>query len=423
MFAGCAPASDADPTVFAITAVVEVGEAPHGIRFSADGDTAYVALSGEGRIAVVDLTTNQVAAKWEAGTTPLDLIATAGGWLVSQFRDSVLIRLDTEGRLVPGGEIHVGAGPSLFTPDPVRGLAWITLEFADAVVEVDLETGSVTASQPTGDRPYPGDALRDGSHLYVPNLEDGTVSVIDLLNRELDATVGVCPGPPGGALTPDQVTFVVACGGSDEVVFINTASFEVAGRVSEGLGPRPFSVAVDATGRYALVNNSGGSTISVVDLAAAVVVQRIEVGEQPIVVRRHPDGRRVLVSTEVSGTLVILEPVARPESPSAGGSPRTDETGPGAAGGGPRTEVVVLGMIHGEHETSTLYGLGVVRALVPEIDPDYWLTETGHKGWFLRALGERDDVELLDAGPFLDAIERSAIERTAIGDHRQDLVP
>ena len=30
----------------------------------------------------------------------------------------------------------------------------------------------------------------------------------------------------------------------------------------------------------------------------------------------------------------------------------------------------------------------------------------GHKGWFLRALRERDDIELLEVGPFLDLIGR-----------------
>ena len=147
----------------------------------------------------------------------------------------------------------------------------------------------------------------------MPNLDAGTVSVIDLLNDETDAEVDVCRGPPGGgALAPDQVTYIVACGGSDEVAFINTASFEITGRVTDGLGPRPFSVVVPGEGRYALVNNAGGSTVSVVDLEAREVAQRIEVGEQPIVLRAHPDGERVFVANEISGTLVELVPTAPP---------------------------------------------------------------------------------------------------------------
>ena len=387
-----------DPTTeerepFRIGATIEVGAAPHGIRFSADGDTAYVALSGDGQIGVVDLAAGSVVARWEAGDTPLDLVRVAGGWLVSQFRDSTLIRLDADGRIVEGAVWNVGAGPSLFAPDAVRGETWITTEFADQLWVVDMASGMPAESHMTGDRPYPADVMWDGSHAFVPNLDEGTISVIDLLNMETDATVEVCPGPPGGALTPDQVRYIVACGGSNEVVFVNTASFAVTGRVSEGLGPRPFSVVVPGDGRHAVVNNAGGSTVSVVDLESRAVVQTLEVGAQPIVVRAHPDGERVFVANEVAGTLVELIPAAGDMAGGgAEGSGVADATASGAStpGDGPAasadralipSEVVVLGMIHDGHTTSEAFSLEVVRDLVREIDPDYWLTEIPPNRW------------------------------------------
>ncbi len=364
---------------YRVGAAIEVGAAPHGIRFSADGDTAYVALSGDGQIGVVDLAAGAVVARWEAGDTPLDLVRVGDGWLVSQFRDSTLIRLDAEGRIVDGAVWNVGSGPSLFSPGEVRGETWITSEFADRLWIVDTETGVPVRSHETGDRPYPADVMWDGSHAFVPNLDAGTVSVIDLLNMETDATVDACPGPPGGALTPDQVTYVVACGGSDELVFVNTASFAVTGRVP-GLGPRPFSVVVPGDGRHALVNNAGGSTVSVVDLEARAVVQTIEVGEQPIVLRAHPDGERVFVANEVAGTLVELVPT--PAEVAGDGALSSGEAA--AAEAGPSfapSEVVVLGMIHGGHTTSEVFSLQVVRNLVREIDPDHWLTEIPPNRW------------------------------------------
>lgn len=352
---------------YRVGAIIEVGAAPHGIRFSGKGDTAYVALSGDGQVGVVDLTAGSVVARWEAGDTPLDLVRVGDGWLASQFRDSTLIKLDGAGRIVAGAVWNVGSGPSLFSPGTIRGRTWLTSEFADRLWVVDTETGVPAVSHATGDRPYPADVMRDGSHAFVPNLDAGTVSVIDLLNMETDATVDVCPGPPGGALTPDQVTYVVACGGSDELAFVNTASFAVTGRVP-GLGPRPFSVVVPGDGRYAVVNNAGGSTVSVVDLEARAVVQTIEVGEQPIVLRAHPDGERVFVANEVAGTLVELVPALR-EAPAPGAAPSLPN------------EVVVLGMIHDGHTTSDVFGLDVVRDLVRAIDPDYWLTEIPPNRW------------------------------------------
>ncbi|MXW10261.1 MAG: hypothetical protein F4X47_05825 [Gammaproteobacteria bacterium] len=378
---GC---SEFDPVAAArepyrVGATIDVGAAPHGIRFSADGDTAYVALSGDGQIGVVDLAARSVVARWEAGDTPLDLVRVGDGWLVSQFRDSTLIGLDAEGRIVDGAAWNVGSGPSLFSPGEVRGETWITSEFADRLWVVDTETGVPVRSHETGDRPYPADVMWDGSHAFVPNLDAGTVSVIDLLNMETDATVDVCPGPPGGALTPDQVTYVVACGGSDELVFVNSASFAVTGRVP-GLGPRPFSVVVPGDGRYALANNAGGSTVSVVDLEARAVVQTIEVGEQPIVLRAHPDGERVFVANEVAETLVELIP--SPADVAGGGALTSGEAAAGEAGPSfVRNEVVVLGMIHDGHTTSEAFSLEVVGNLVREIDPDYWLTEIPPNRW------------------------------------------
>lgn len=364
------PAGDAGP--YRIGTTIQVGAAPHGIRFSADGDTAYVALSGDGHVAVVDLTGPAVVARWDAGTTPLDLIRAGDGWLVSQFRDSTLILLDGAGQRVPGAAWNVGAGPSLFTPATVRGETWVTSEFADRLWVVDTRTGVPLRSHETGDRPYPADVMWDGSHAFVPNLDAGTVSVIDLLNAETDATVEVCPGPPGGALTPDQVTYIVACGGSDEVALINTASFEVTGRVS-GLGPRPFSVAVPGGGRYAVVNNAGGSTVSIVDIEERTVAQTIEVGAQPIVVRVHPDGERVFVANEVAGTLVELVPAGEVWSSAGAVATAADAPVP--------SEVVVMGVIHSGHNDSELFSLAVFRDLVREIDPDYWLTEIPPNRW------------------------------------------
>lgn len=393
---------------FRVGATIEVGAAPHGIRFSADGDTAYVALSGDGQIAVVDLAAGAVAARWDAGSTPLDLVRAGDGWLVSRFRDSTLIRLDAEGRIVDGAVWNVGSGPSLFSPGTVRGRTWITSEFADRLWVVDTESAEPVAFHETGDRPYPADVMWDGSHAFVPNLDAGTVSVIDLLNMETDATVEVCPGPPGGALTPDQITYMVACGESNELVFVNTASFEVTGRVSDGLGPRPFSVVVPGEGRHAVVNNAGGNTVSVVDLASREVVQTLEVGEQPIVVRAHPDGERVFVANEISGTLVELIPAARE---TAGGG--TSASGEAAAGSpGSRlipNEVVVLGMIHGGHITSEAFSLEVVRDLVREIAPDYWLTEIPPNRWDqawaeYRASGSVDEPRVRRFPEYMDAL-------------------
>ncbi len=355
VLSGCAPTPPPQPSSFEVIHTIEVGQAPHGIRFSEDGATAYVALSGDGQIAVVDLNRLTVTERWEAGTTPLDLMATGQGqWIVSQFRDSTLITLNP-----PTVREEVGGGPSLFTPGTVRGRTYIVSEFADRLTALDAVTGDILAVYSTGKRPYPADVTQDGVLAFVPNLTDGTVSVIDLLSAETLAAPAACEAPPGGALTRDDVSYVVACGGSDELAYINTASFEVTARVTEGVGPRPFSMAMTLDGRYGIVNNAGGQTVSILDVHQQQIIQEVTVGEQPIVVRVHPDGRRVFVANEVSGTMSVL---AVPEAPTAPDAGRINE-------------VIVLGMIHGRHRESERYSLDRLTRLIRAIAPDYVLTE------------------------------------------------
>lgn len=290
-------------------ATVAVGRAPHGIRFSSDGARAFVALSGDDSIAVLDARTARVMEKVAAGQTPLDLVALdGGGWLVTQFRGEELITLGA------GTRWNVGKGPSLFSPRTPGGMAYLVSEFNDTLTVFDLARRVVTARHPTGRRPYPGDVTKAGTLAFVPNRTDGTVSVIDLRSGSTLATTPACEQPEGGSLTEDDAWYVVACGGAGELAYISTTSFAVVTRVRDGLGKRPFSVAMTPNGRFGLVNNAGDSTLSVLDVGQRRIVGRLMVGQKPIVVRMHPDGQRAFVSSEDSGTVTVVRFVWPPSS-------------------------------------------------------------------------------------------------------------
>lgn len=295
------PAPGASPAGFAVEATVAVGRAPHGIRFSSDGSRVLVALSGDDSIAILEAQSLRLTGKRPAGKTPLDLVALDGGdWLVTQFRGDELITLYGPLRW------SVGKGPSLFSPRTPGSRAYLVSEFADTMTVFDLVRRVVIARHSTGRRPYPGDVTKDGVRAFVPNRTDGSVSVIDLRNGTALGTTPVCEQPEGGALSEDDVWYVVACGGSGELAYINTTSFQVVTRVRDGLGVRPFSVAMTPDGRFGLVNNAGDSTLSVLDVAQRRIVGRLVVGQKPIVVRMHPDGRRAFVSNEDSGDVTVV---------------------------------------------------------------------------------------------------------------------
>ncbi len=291
------------PAGFAVTHTIPVGRAPHGIRFSRDGWRAYVALSGEGRVAVIDLRTMQVVDRIDVGGTPLDLFAVGTGddWLVTQFRSDHIARLGGD-----SARLVVGGGPSLFAPRAVGGQVAVSSELADTLSVIDTRSGRIAARFPTGRRPYPPDVTRDGALAFVPNRDAGSVSVIDLLNGRVAATTPVCTRPQGGALTADGASYIVACGGSNELAYVNTMSYQVVARISDGVGPRPFSVAISEDGLWGLVNNAGGRTVSLLDVSARRIVGSLPVDSQPIVIRMHPDGRRAFVANEFGENVSVI---------------------------------------------------------------------------------------------------------------------
>ncbi len=349
----CAGSAHAD-TGIKVVKTYSVGAAPHGMRL--DGNSLLIALSGEDAVVRIDLKTGAELSRWPVAGVPLDIIRSKNGWLVTTFRSDQLIEIDG----MSGQELArwaVGKSPSLFSEKLSAGLTHVTSEFADTLTVFNPVNNTVVASYATGKRPYPADVTKDGVLAFVPNRDANSVSVIDLLNKKIVTETPVCKTPEGGALIESENVYMVACGESNAVALINTASFEVIATINRGIGTRPFAVTESTDGRFAFVNNAGGETLSVIDVATRTVVDQITVGKQPIVMRAF--GNKLFVTNEVSGTLSILEIPAAPAVPV----------------GTAKKEVVVLGMIHGRHTDSQTYGLPYLTRIFEAIDPNYVLVE------------------------------------------------
>ncbi len=265
----------------------------------------------------------------------------------------------------------MGAGPSLLVgPLPDRSFL-VSAERSNGLCVVEPDRGKCSHTYPTGARPFPPAATSDGRLAFVPAYDGGGITVVDLWNGHVLETVPVGLHPSGGAVLPGDIDYAVAVRGEDRIAFLNSASHRVVDSLSRGIGSSPFSVVTAPGGRLAFVNNTASHDVSVIALPERRVVARVPVGEIPIVMAVHPSGRTLWVSCEGSHEVdVVAIPERWRRTPA--------EKAPSA---GPITEVAVLGMIHGKHRTSRLWGLDQVRetirrfhpdAILPEIPPDRW---------------------------------------------------
>ncbi len=380
------PAKPGASNGFRLLRRLKLGQNPHQIAFSPDGHWAYVAIAGDDRIARVDVASLTAAGAMPVADAPLGVHALAtDDLLITRFGGETIERRRW-GVSEPLATLPTGIGTSLLSGPLPDGSLLASVERSNVVLRVARDALAQLASFPTGARPFPPAATADGRLAFVPNYDDASVSVIDLWNGMVRATVAVGAKPSGGTVLPGDGEYAVAVRGENRIAFINTASKQVVGSLADGIGQSPFSVVLAPNGRLAFVNNTASHGVSVIALPEKRVIARIPTGEIPIVMAVHPSGETLWVSCEGTHELDIIAIPRVWREPAPNLTPAADT---------PVTEVAVLGMIHDGHRKSTAWGLDVVRETITRYRPDVVIAEIAPDRWqrIWRDYAERGVIE------------------------------
>ena len=252
------------------------------------------------------------------------------------------------------GSAHL---PAAQTASPARLL--VLLRDASALAIVDPVAGMVLGRVPTVSDPHEVTASDDGTLAFVASPSDG-ISVIDLDTQTALRRVEVGPGSEPHdvrfadgklyftvegykaigrydpaldkvewllgigqdgthmmVLSADRDTIFTANRGSNtlsivEEVAAGPPDWRVTSIPADGEFPEGIDLSPDGREVWTATRNDGG--ISIVDVAAKAVVQRLELGlEDANRLAFTPDGRRVLVSDGQGSNLLVLDAAARTE--------------------------------------------------------------------------------------------------------------
>ena len=142
------------------------GKGPAQVGFTPDGRLAFVSLSEENAVAVIDPATRKVIRKVAVGSVPIQLYATP---------DSRTLLVANQGtRKKPGRTVSM----------------------------IDLESFKVAKTVMTGAGAHGVVVDREGRYAYVTNTYANSVSVLDVKERKVTKTVPVGKGPNGISVTP-----------------------------------------------------------------------------------------------------------------------------------------------------------------------------------------------------------------------------
>jgi YVTN family beta-propeller protein len=215
---------------------ISTGRGPRGMSLDQNRGKAYVALSQDSTVELIDVFEGQVVgkARLRPQDNPVDLALTAdGNTLVSVNRGSNSVSILDAISLFEIERIAVGEGPTSVVIDP------------------------------------------SGFRAYVMNTRSNTISVVDLTQRRLSLNLSVEGGPLMGAFNRAGDRLYVVGSNSPYLTVVDASQLVVTDRILIGIGA--VSVEVDTLNDLVLVGKKVGGNILVVDPVALMPIDAIPV--------------------------------------------------------------------------------------------------------------------------------------------------
>lgn len=252
-----------------VTGLVGTGRAPRGVVFDQLKRRAYIALSGDDAIDVVDMITERRIARirLSPGDAPRELVLLPDGKLLSVNEGTSTVSFVDTATLAEKGRVPVGEGPVAAVVDPAGRKAFVICATA------------------------------------------GTVSVVDLVRRNLITSVSTDPEPIRGAFSREGDSLTIIHSGSAYVTILDPRSLAVTARRYVGGGLR--TIRTDsATGLFYLSRRNGGR-LEIVDPVSLMTVDSVVADQDPTFLTVDGELNRIFLLEGDKGELLVLDGVSK----------------------------------------------------------------------------------------------------------------
>ena len=314
---------------------------------SGDGEvvtrpTMFVFNTGDGTVSLVDVETDSVVETRSLGMTASFPSNQFSPRLTDDTEKPLWLNVDDGVRAVSSGpleelaEIETGSGANWQeqTPDG-RHLVVSAREPAHRQFKIDADPESDSFGEVTGeiereseggrgdnDGPGPCDVTihPDGEYAYVPDLFGDTLTVLDIDAFEIvsqidvESSDGAAPVPWMGTAAWDGKRLLVehndGAVGSESIWDLSDPA-EPVERVrltpDDGLGEGPLTSEIGPDSEFGYVFTPGTNDVSVVDLAAGAVEQRLDLGGSAFVGSWDPERTKLYVPVQTSGEVAVID--------------------------------------------------------------------------------------------------------------------
>jgi len=311
-----------------------------------EGSTVFVFNTGDGTVSLIDTATNEVVGTKHLGLSSSFPSNQYTPQLTDTANDTLWLNVDrgvrglSAGSLSETARFDTGSGANWLeqTPDG-QHLVVSAREPAHTLYRLDADPDSDSFGEQTGvidrtseggrgdnDGPGPCDVTihPDGQYAYVPDLYGDTLTVVDIPSFEIETQievdpVGEAPAEPWmGTISWDGARLLVehneGDAGSESIWDTSDpANPEEITRltVDDGLGEGPLTSEIGPESEVGYVFTPGTNDISVVDLTAGEVTDRLDVGGSAFVGTWDPARETLYVPVQTTNEVAVVDHASR----------------------------------------------------------------------------------------------------------------
>jgi|APSaa5957512535_1039671.scaffolds.fasta_scaffold86426_1 DNA-binding beta-propeller fold protein YncE len=184
-------------------------------------------------------------------------------------------------------------------PDDLRGTLIVLNKSGHDASFIDLGSGEIIATLPTGRGPHELVVTDDGKWAIGTDYSGGnSLTVFDIENLQVTRTIDLSdyPRPHGLLFLPGQEEVIVTSEGSRNLVVVNFHTGEIVRSISTGQHSSHM-VAMSANGSVAYTINGGTDSVSIVDVVSGQLVRSINVPNGPEAITTNKSGSEIWVGS------------------------------------------------------------------------------------------------------------------------------
>src|SRR3989338_6523641 len=279
-----------------------------GVKQSFDPQSVvFVTNRDSSDITVIDMKTNKVIDRIECGIScnPHMTMATMDGkrLLTTGTQKNYAVIVDLKTREIK--KVRLGIAPEHFVISHDGKWAYIGNMEEGAVSIVDLINSKEINRIQGFYEPHGFSMLPDMSKVYVSNLGAHEIGVIDVKSQKLIKTIYIGNANILASLNLDGRYLYAADGDSHQVAVIDTRTDSVVKTIA--VGQNPWRAYVSPDGTKAVVPNNGDQTVSVIDVKSNKVITTFPGGDGMTGVNFVNGGKKAYIISQPESALYVID--------------------------------------------------------------------------------------------------------------------